>query len=420
MVQKHYDYANGPLVDYHSTIKHKILRDYIKQYVATLTKNVRIDDFKFAVVDGFAGSGRYTAEWDHKKTIYGSPITILEACQEAQEAAQSIRHKPFRLDGRYYLVEKDHDAFNILTQTLINKGYGNRVNNNQDIWLFEDDFTDKVQSIVEDIKSRSKRGRSLFLLDQYGYSEVPRELIRNIFTELPGAEILLTFHVDSLLTFLDEKNLKSFHRTTGFSIDHLLDSKLHDKATRPEDWRLAAQAILHQELAKDCFPNGVGHHTTFYIRGAKGLGDYWLVHLSRNITARNVMVDIHWTHGNHFVHYGGAGLDMYSLRGFNMNAHADMYGFCTDAKALTMNTLQHQLPKLIRDHHTQGISFKDLIVEQANYTPAREQFIREAFGSPDVRADILVVSEHGKVKRGLGLPKDTDFIIPNQQQNLFI
>ncbi|WP_334108933.1 three-Cys-motif partner protein TcmP [Methylobacillus sp.] len=420
MVQKHYDYANTPLIDYHSTVKHKILRDYIKQYVATLTQNIKIDSFKIAIVDGFAGSGRYTAGWDSSKIVYGSPFTILEACQDAQRDAQSIRHKPFKLDAKFYFVEKDSDGFNTLKQTLIDKGYSDRINNNQDIWLFHDYFENKVRGIIDDIKHRSKRARSLFLLDQYGYSEVPRDLIKYIFNELPGAEILLTFHVDSLLKFLNEKNLKNFHKKTGFSITHLLDSGLHDKNTRPEEWRLAAQAILHQDLIRDCLPNAAGHHTTFYIRGINGLGDYWLVHLSRNITARNVMVDIHWTHGNHFVHYGGAGLDMYSLRGYNTNTTADMYGFCKDAKALTLNTLQCQLPKLIHDHYTQGISFKRLITEQANYTPATEKFIRETFCTPEIRADILIVSKNGKIKSRSGLPKDTDLIIPKPQKSLFI
>lgn len=420
MVQSHYNYRNVPLVGYHSTIKHKILRDYIKQYVATMTKNVRIDDFKLAIVDGFAGSGKYAAEWDQTKTIYGSPITILEACQEAEETAQAARIKEFRLNGRYYLVEKDQEGFDILKQTLDNKGYGNRINNGKDIWLLHDDFTNQVGNIIEDIKNRSPAARSIFLLDQYGYSEVPRELIKNIFSELPGAEIILTFHVDSLLTFLNEKNLRAFNRKTGFSINQLLDRGLHDKESRPEDWRLAAQAILHQELVNDCFPDGNGHHTTFFIRGVQGIGDYWLVHLSRNITARNVMVDIHWDHGNHFVHYGGAGLDMYSLRGFSTDAHADMYGFCNQAEALTRETLLSQLPRLIRDHHEAGINFRNLITEQSNYTPARELFIREAFRSPEIRADILVLSKEGKPKRGFSLPKDSDIIIPSKQQSLFL
>lgn len=418
MARKHYDYSSQPKIGYHSVVKHKILRDYIKAYIATLTHNVRIDQFKIAVVDGFAGGGKYSADWN-SETIYGSPISILEACSEASIAAQSLRTKPFKLDTKFYFVEQDPNGFQLLNQTLIEKGYGQRVNNNQDIYLFQNDFKDKVATIVEDIKKRSPTARSIFLLDQYGYSDVPLELIRYIFAELPGAEILLTFNVDALLNYLNEKNLRDFNKKTGFNIDSLLDSGLHNKDTRPEDWRLAAQAILHKDLVDGCFPDGEGHHTTFYIRAMGGHGDYWLVHLSRNLTARNVMVDIHWLHGNHFIHYGGSGLDMYCLRGFNIKAEADMFGFNIDARAATMTSLHGQIPRLITDYHPQGVSFRNLQIQQSNYTPARSIDIREAFRNPDVRRDLIVVSADGKPRHNKTLPQDSDIILPNPQFRFF-
>lgn len=417
MSRKQYDYSNEPKIGYHSVIKHKILRDYIKAYIATLTTNVRIDQFKLAIVDGFAGGGKYSADWN-SQTVYGSPINILEACSEASIDAQGIRTKQFKLDAKFYFVEEDKDGHQLLNQTLIEKGYGHRVNK-EDIYLYHDDFKVKVFNIVEDIKKRSPKARSIFLLDQYGYSDVPLNQINHIFSELPGAEILLTFNVDALLNYLNEKNLRDFNKSTGFNIDSLLDSGLHNKDTRHGEWRLAAQAILHKALVDGCFPDGQGHHTTFYIRSTGGHGDYWLVHLSRNITARNVMVDIHWLHGNHFVHYGGSGLDMYNLRGFNLKAESDLFGFNDDAKLATMNNLHGQIPRLIYDYHPQGISFINLQKEQANYTPARSIDIREAFRSIDVRSDLIIVSADGKQRNNRTLPKDSDIILPNPQMRFF-
>jgi len=418
MSRKHYDYSNKPKIGYHSVVKHKILRDYIKAYISTLTHNVRIDQFKIAVVDGFAGGGTYSADWN-TDIIYGSPISILEASAEAFTEAQAIRTKSFTLDAKFYFVEKDPEGFELLKQTLTEKGYEERINNDKDIYLVKADFKDKVVEIVADIKKRSPSARSIFLLDQYGYSDVPSKLIQYIFTELPGAEILLTFNVDSLLNYLNESNLRAFSKKTGFKIDSLLDSGLQNKDQRPEEWRLAAQAILHKDLVDGCFPDEKGHHTTFYIRATGGHGDYWLVHLSRNLTARNVMVDIHWLHGNHFVHYGGSGLDMYCLRGFNMKAEADLYGFNDDAFTLTMKSLHGQLPKLIKDYHSNGITFRNLQSEQANYTPARGIDIREAFRNPDVRRDLIVVTADGKPRHSTTLPHDSDLIIPNPQSRFF-
>lgn len=414
MVTRHYDWGKAK-IGYHSVVKHKILSDYIRAYVSTLTKNIGIDHFRLALVDGFAGGGQYEADWNGS-TVYGSPITMLEACEQARIEAQSIRTKPFKLDAKFYFVEKKKAAHAHLIKTLTDRDYSSRVNSNQDIALFHGDFLNSCDRIISDIKLNSPSARSIFLLDQYGYSRVPKSTIRKIFTELPGAEIILTFNVDSLLNYLNKDNLLDFHRKTGFNIDTLLDSNYHDKDTRPEDWRLAAQAILHSGLVADCFPDGTGHHTTFYIRALGGHGDYWLVHLSRNLTARNVMVDIHWLHGNHFVHYGGSGLDMYCLRGFNVKADADMFGFDIDAKVATENALQEQLPRLITDKYSGGITYHKLLTDQANYTPARDRDIREVFQNEDIRRDIMIVSETGTVRRIGTAPKNSDIIIPNPQK----
>ena len=57
-------------------------------------------------------------------------------------------------------------------------------------------------------RSYPKKGtahRSLFFLDQYGWSDVRLATIRRILSELRKPEILLTFAVDALINFLSEK-----------------------------------------------------------------------------------------------------------------------------------------------------------------------------------------------------------------------
>jgi three-Cys-motif partner protein len=418
MVTHQYGWEGGAKIGSHSVIKHKIVRDYIKAYVATLTANISIDHFRLALVDGFAGGGIYEADWDGS-TIYGSPFAMLEACEEAQIAGQILRKKPFKLNTRFYFVEKTKAAHTLLLNTLKAREYGHRVNNGSDIQLFCDDFLKCCDQIILDIRSHSPSARSIFLLDQYGYSEVPKETIQKIFTQLPHAEVILNFNIDSLLNYLNKENLLNFHKKTGFRIDGLLESRMWDKDARPSEWRLAAQAILHNDLVSGCFPDGNGHHTTFYIRAEGGHGDYWLVHLSRNLTARNVMVDIHWRHGNHFAHYGGPGFDMYCLRGFNPKAEADLFGFDQDARALSQKALKEQIPQLIFDHHAQGITYRELLAQQANYTPARDQDIRLMLCDPDLRQDLIVLTPKGKQRRNATAPQNEDIIMPNPQRRLF-
>ena len=64
-------------------------------------------------------------------------------------------------------------------------------------------------AIINDIKSKSKKnGRSIFILDQYGYKDAPIPVIRKIFLSLKKAEVILTFSIDSLIDYLTENNPK--------------------------------------------------------------------------------------------------------------------------------------------------------------------------------------------------------------------
>lgn len=122
MTLQHYKWEDHAKLGYHSLVKHKILRDYIRAYISTLTSNIGIDHFRLALVDGFAGGGKYIAEWNGE-TVYGSPFAMLEACHEAQAAAQALRKKPFNLSVRFYFVEKNKDAHALLSATLKERGY---------------------------------------------------------------------------------------------------------------------------------------------------------------------------------------------------------------------------------------------------------------------------------------------------------
>ena len=57
--------------------------------------------------------------------------------------------------------------------------------------------------IIKFIKQKGTAHRSLFLLDQYGWSDVSFKTIRKIFSELANPEILLTFAVDALINFFN-------------------------------------------------------------------------------------------------------------------------------------------------------------------------------------------------------------------------
>ena len=71
MVEKHYDWANGATLDDHTSRKHKILREYFYLYLTIRCQIPKQSRFRLAVIDGFAGGGRYSCG------TAGSPIIFL-------------------------------------------------------------------------------------------------------------------------------------------------------------------------------------------------------------------------------------------------------------------------------------------------------------------------------------------------------
>ncbi len=104
-----------PLIRPHSLAKHRVLRKYLERYVQTLTANVRRDQMRLTLIDGFAGGGLYLDDRT-KEERSGSPLIMLEAMKVAQEEAQKLRSKPFHLDVQYVFIEKDQNALEYLKQ----------------------------------------------------------------------------------------------------------------------------------------------------------------------------------------------------------------------------------------------------------------------------------------------------------------
>src|SRR3954451_17726349 len=71
MVQKQYEWADGATLEDHSRRKHKILREYFSDYIVVRCQLPQQERFRLAVIDGFAGGGRYRCG------TAGSPIIFL-------------------------------------------------------------------------------------------------------------------------------------------------------------------------------------------------------------------------------------------------------------------------------------------------------------------------------------------------------
>lgn len=398
----------------HSIAKHEVLRAYLLEYFQTLVTPHQ-DELRLTLVDGFAGGGIYAHE-NTGKLVLGSPFVFLEAARDAEALINQGRQKPLRIDADYIFVDEDPDAMSVLETTLRAQGYGDRIGG--DVRLLRGRFEAVAETIRASIRKKNPRsGRALFFLDQYGYKEIPARLIQSIFREMPAAEVIFTFNIDAFINFASDT---LFTRESLEKIgvpDALRGRSIEDIKRSEKSFRLYIQASLYKDLVEAC---GARFYTLFFIR-TEGHGVYWLVHLSQHPRARDVMTKVHWAKNNHFIHYGGAGIDMFRVLGYSAERDIALsgqtsFGFCFDdpAAAASVSMLMEQLPQIIHSR-PEGISFGELFTATCNMSPADSTKYKEAVVKLAQHKEIEIVALDGSHRRSPGTVTDKDQLVPAQQ-----
>lgn len=421
MAIRHYNWKNGPdAIQQHSIAKHRILQSYLAAYFQTLVSSPNQEVLRLTLVDGFAGGGLYYHS-DTNDLVKGSPLICLDAVKEAEFLINKGRRKQVKLDVNYFFIEANRDAYLHLDKVMRDEGYSSALGNS--IQLRNAKFQDEAESIIKFITQKSPRnGRSIFVLDQYGYKDVPTDLIQKIFQKLPSAEIILTFGVDSFINFASDKNLTQ-DLLDGVGIPDVWHGRSIEEIKSSErDWRFFIQSALYRNLITRC---GAEFYTPFFIRNKKGHGDYWLIHMSQHYRARDVMTEVHWDNQNYFIHYGGPGLNMFNMVGYDPDHDATFKGqsdlgfeFDDIARRASVTLLMEQIPRLIYADDV-GMSFGELFAKTCNSSPASAAIYRETAGNLLDHKIIDVIGSDGTKRRSGQQIKLSDQIIPARQKSLF-
>lgn len=422
MAIHHYDWSNGPsAIQQHSIAKHRILQSYLTAYFQTLSRSPKQDVLRLTLVDGFAGGGQYFHS-DTKELVLGSPFICLDAAREAEIQLNAKRLKPLHFDINYFFIEADHNAHLHLSKMLKERGYSNQLG--ESIHVRHAKFQDEAVGIIDFIKKKSPRtGRSIFVLDQYGYKDVPTGLIQNIFKNLPRAEIILTFGVDSLLNFANDKEITQGLMDTLGLEDPWQGRSISEIKSSDREWRLFIQSNLYKSLTTAC---GAKYFTPFFIRHKRGHGDYWLIHMSQHHRARDVMTEVHWSNRNHFIHYGAAGLNMFHMVGYDPDQDTAFTGqtelgfeFDDIARDASIESLMEQIPRLVYADDS-GLSFGELFAKTCNGTPATSLIYKEALGHLVDHNVVNIIGIDGESRRSWSQIRDSDRIVAPQQRSLFL
>lgn len=376
-----------PTIDVHSTKKHDVLREYLKQYILIVGgKPFHRSALTLTLVDGFAGGGVYQK---NDGTIHlGSPLIFLQSTEEAEFALS--QEKEFKLKAEYIFLDEKKRYINFLKDTLSDFGYGSRIGN--DIFLEVGTFEQKINRIIEHILNRPGTARRcIFLLDQYGYSDVTLCTIYNIFRRLPNAEIILTFAVDFLIDYLtDTDSCGQTLRNIGLTLN--LSTLSEDKSQK--EWRSIIQRQLYQEIVNN---TGVKYFTNFFIKSDESHKSYWLLHLSMHPKARDEMQRLHWGLTNHFVHEGKAGLHML---GYDPTRDAEYtkqnFMFSDHDEVLNHKALMEEVPAALS---RSGIAFNNFFKRHCNTTTATRDMIEKVVRELYAQKDLEIFTPNGNRKK---------------------
>lgn len=398
---------NAPPIEAHSRVKHLVIEDYLSRYIKVLMANPLRPRLPLTLVDGFAGGGIYRA--DDGNDILGSPLLLLKTVANAERELNCDRHTTRRqVDATYHFVEPEVPSFQYLNRALTDRGYGPEISNR--IHLHQAEFEVVADRIIAVTAARAGE-RALFLLDQYNYSDVDLRLVRKILTTLRGSEVILTFNVGSLISFLSDTPRA---RTIAAKIG--LEQFIHWPSISMLKATKRFREGIQRQLADGIHQaSGAQFMTLFFVtpQGASPWS-YWLVHLSNAYKANDVMKEVHWLHGNSFGHSLEPGL-------FRLGYQASRDVLLTGQSPLAFDTpaafdakLHTESVDNLRQHLcttlfelTSGRRFDEMVLGLANSTNATAEMIKEALHTPILSGEIIAItSDGGRRRKGASIAAD--------------
>jgi three-Cys-motif partner protein len=306
MVEKRYSWEAGATLEEHSRRKHKIVREYFARYLAVRCQRPMQSKFRLAIVDGFAGGGRY------KCGSPGSPIIFIEELRFATEELNIKRKSEgmASLDIECFLIFNDFEseAINVLRghiAPILAEITQNVPKLHLQVKYLSKSFEDGYPEIKEMLE-RGEYKSVLFNLDQYGHSKVDLDTITDIIASFVSAEIFYTFGITSLLTFLQKSDPKRLAKALDPLGLREADLVQLDSVMNKDAWLGAAERLVFESF-KRCSK----FHSPFSINNQQGWR-YWLIHFASSYRGRQEYNDILHQNKSAQAHFGRSGLNMLS------------------------------------------------------------------------------------------------------------
>ena len=374
------DGSNIPTIDPHTKSKHQIIEKYIENLIYTLYEKTRFGETTFTFIDGFCGGGMYkdgSDDWE------GSPIKLIKAVRKAHQKSKRIYSQPLNVKFIFIDSKKNHLSclknYSMIKANLgelvdeqphtFNEGYGDRI---EQCEFLQGEFEKLVKSCILTVETR--RGHSFFLLDPFGWTDVSMRTIRDL-NNLRGSEILYTYMISYIKRFLLER-----YTTLKSAFEEVLEADGYYENANLEDTSTGEQCYLRDQTVKLFIERGKSEYVFTFALIPKGESNvlYYLLHLSKNLTALEVIKDCFDLENNldYQYHYEIYGYGLKTADYYNQNQISLQLNITKDSYEVCMDKLDRDVGDLIRKN-PEGISFGEIKKRTMVLNPANRRLYNE-------------------------------------------
>ena len=407
MVEKQYEWTVGATLEEHSRRKHKILREYVFDYITVRCKIPQQERFRLAIVDGFAGGGRYRCG------AAGSPVIFIEELKRAVEAVNTQRAVQglLTIEVECLLVFNDanRDAIELL-KTHVAPIQADAALSCPKLHFRVEYLNEFFEAAYPKIKGLLAQGRYrsvIFNLDQCGHSHVERETILDIMHSWPAAEIFYTFVITSLLAFLQRDQPDRLRSQLDYLGIPANEIEALDGLMSRKDWLGTAEKIVF-----DAFRLCAPYVSPFSINNPGGWR-YWLIHFANFYRARQVYNNILHDNASLQAHVGQSGLNMLSYD--PRHDEGTLYLFDDTGRASARSQLLDDIPRLVTEAGD-AIPVIEFYESIYNVTPAHADDVHTAIIE---NPDLEVITQAGGERRKANTIAVTDVIKLKRQRSFF-
>ena len=407
MVEKQYAWKTGATLEEHSKRKHKVVGEYIARYLAVRCQLPQQSRFRLAIVDGFAGGGRY------KDGSPGSPVIFVDELRRAVESfnARRLVERMSPLDIECLLVLNDFasETVELLKENLAPL-LAEISQNVPRLHIRVEYFNSEFESAYPRIKQLIEVGsyqNVLFNLDQCGTSKVDIKTIVDIIGSFASAEIFYTFGIETLISFLNKSDPDALaKKLEPFGVSGSQLAELSQLMSRPA-WLGAAERIVF-----DAFRGCARYVSPFSIHNPNGWR-YWLIHFANSVRARQEYNDILHQNSSSQAHFGRSGLHMLTYDPSEVDSM--LYLFDDAGRAHARAQLHDDVPRLITSYGD-AIGVGEFYASIYNATPAHMLDINYAIIE---NTDVEVITEDGGERRKASTIKVSDTLRMKHQRSFF-